>query len=224
MTHAKSILAAIALCLTASSASHAQTTFRIGPSVGWLHNMPSGQDTGNGLSAGAVAEADFSNDGSGWFADAGAAFEKKKWNNYGYFDTYYPGQPDGTPATDEAWHYTTYGLKFTVAAGYKLRLSNAVKLYGAVGPYLNIGLSGKCLHNMYTPANGQYLEKKVSDNVYKDGLMNRATWGIGAKVGAEQFRNYRVTVAYDHGMSDVFKQSSTNTRHRTLSVGVGYMF
>lgn len=223
MKHARLFLAAAILCLVHSTVSNAQT-LHIGPSAGWLHEMPSGQESGSGLTAGVIAETDFSKNGSGWFIDAGVMFEKKKWDSSGYFNNYYTPSAGDKKASVDTWHHTTYGLKIPVSAGYKLRLSSAVKLFGAVGPYLSIGISGKSRLTTYIPSEGQYLEKQVSDNVYKDGLMNRIGWGIGAKAGAEIFGNCLVTVAYDHSMNEVFKQGFGTVKHRTLSVGLGYMF
>lgn len=219
MKHTNHLLAA-AFCLAASATmSHAQT-LRIGPAAGWLHSMPSGQESGDGLYAGVSGEVDFSGKRSGLFAGASLLLEKRQWDSNGYL--YAPGS--GDQASVDTWHYTTYSLKIPLSVGYGVRLSGAARLYAAAGPYLSIGIAGKEKVATYVPADGQMLEKKVSGNVFADHIMNRVGWGIGAGAGAELWSHYRVGIAYDHSMSDIFSGGHSDSRHRTLSVGVGYMF
>lgn len=219
MKHISQLLAATAFCLLAPTSSRAQH-LRIGPAAGWLHSMASGQESGDGLYAGVAGEMDFSGSRSGWFAGASLLLEKRRWDSVGYL--YAPGA-DGQSAAD-TWHYTTYSLKVPLSIGYGVRLSDAARLYAAARPYLSIGLAGKERLTTYVPDDGRMYEKQVSDNVFADHIMNRVGWGIGVSAGAELFGNCRVGIAYDHSMSDIFKDSHAGGRHRTLSVGIGYMF
>lgn len=220
MKHTNHLLAAVFCLIASTTVSHAQTLC-IGPAAGWLHNMPSGQqDTGDGLYVGATGEIGFSGKRSGWFASASLLFEKKKWDSNGYL--YAPGA--GGQTSSNTWHYATYGFKIPVSVGYGVRLSGAARLYAAAGPYLSIGLAGKERVTTYIQSDGQMLEKEVSDNVFSDHIMNRVGWGIGANMGMELLGRYRVNIAYDHSMNDIFKDAHTDSKHRTLSIGVGYMF
>ena len=220
MKYIHSVAAAAMLSLMAPVALQAQT-LRMGLEAGWQHSMPSGQNSGNGLYAGATVAIDFSKEGSGWFADAAMMFDKKQWESSGYLYYPYPGQ--GIKDVADTWHYTTYGLKIPVTAGYKWHLSRAVQLYAAAGPYLSLGIAGK-ERLVAVGSDGTVKDDKLSGNVYKDGVMHRAAWGIGGKVGIDVLGHYRLTVSYDHGMSDIFKKEYIEAKHRTLCVGIGYRF
>jgi len=65
--------------------------------------------------------------------------------------------------------------------------------------------------------------RTTSNNVYNDKLMNRCNWGLDFKVGAEFCRHYQVNVGYELGMNKIFK-NSLDSKHRTLTVGLAYMF
>jgi len=127
-----------------------------------------------------------------------------------------------------------------VNIGYKAAVSKSVSLFAAVGPYINFGIGGKSkVTTTATTAKtrataiepGTYsktepttrTKKTVSDNVYSDKLMNRVNWGLDFKVGAEFCRHYQVNVGYELEMNNIFK-NSLDSKHRTFTVGVAYMF
>jgi len=106
-------------------------------------------------------------------------------------------------------------------------VSKPVSLFAAVGPYLNIGFGGKaktatCQYDSDGKA-GKETVRTTSNNVYSDKLMNRCNWGLDFKVGAEFCRHYQVNVGYELGMNKIFK-NSLDSKHRTLTVGLIYMF
>jgi len=159
-------------------------------------------------------------------------FDAKNFKSESYYDV--------TAKTSSVWNYNTYGITVPVNIGYKAAVSKSVSLFAAVGPYINFGIGGKskvCTTVMADATRaaakevgtsdkiGRTIETKqtVSDNVYGDKLMSRFNCGLGFKVGAEFFRHYQVNVGYELGMNKIFK-NSLDSKHRTFTVGVAYMF
>lgn len=220
----------VALC--AATAVNAQS-FRFGPTAGVQFNKPSDMKTKVGFNAGVRGEMYFSdNTAKGLFLDASLLFDAKNWKSEGYYDT-------KTGLSNE-WKYNTYGLSLPVNIGYKAAVSRSVSVFAAAGPYINIGLSGKSKvtsskdvaksfdPSKEKPGQGGTTVKKettetASSNVYSDKLMNRYSWGVDFKVGAELSSHYQLYVGYELGLSKIFK-NSLDSKHHTLTIGVAYMF
>lgn len=217
----------IALCL--SAAANAQS-FRVGPAAGVQLCSPTDMKSKAGFNVGVRGEMDFKDASQGLFLDAAVMFDAKNFKTDGYYDNILK--------TTSEWNYNTFGLTVPVNIGYKLAASKSVSLFAAAGPYINIGLGGKCKVTTTAAANGTRATQKepdtteqtvketketVSDNVYSDKLMQRVNWGVGLKAGAEFCRHYQVNVGYELGLSNIFK-GSPDSKHRTLTLGVAYMF
>lgn len=219
----------MALCFAAMA--NAQS-FRFGPTAGVEVNSPSSMKTRAGFNVGVRGEMDFKGAAKGLFVDAAALFDAKNWKSDGYYDT-------STGLSNE-WKYNTYGLTVPVSVGYKFAVAKSLKLFAAAGPYMNIGFGGKSKvtttkesGKSFDPSkempgqNGTTVKTETtstaSSNVYSDKLMNRLNWGVGFKVGAEVCKHYQVSVGYELGLSKIYKKS-LGSKHRTLSVGVAYMF
>lgn len=218
-----------AMCFAAMA--NAQS-FRVGPAANVQLDSPTDMKTKVGFAVGARGEMDFKGAAKGLFLDAAVLFDAKNWKSDGYYDE--------KTALSYEWKYNTYGLSVPVNMGYRFDVSKPVKLFIAAGPYLNIGFGGKSKvtttkeqGKTFDPSkekpgqNGTTVKTETtstaSSNVYSDKLMNRLNWGVGFKVGAEICNHYQVNVGYELGLSKIFK-NSLDSKHRTLSVGVAYMF
>lgn len=194
-----------ALCVATVASAQ---SLRFGPTASLELNSPTDMKTKVGFNVGVRGELDFKDAAKGLFIDAAVLFDAKNFKSDSYYDL--------TTKTSSEWKYNTYGITVPVNIGYKMSVSKSVGLYAAAGPYVNLGIGGKCKVEQST-------EKTVSDNVYSDKLMNRFNWGLGFKVGAEVCRHYQVNVGYELGLSKIFK-NSLDSKHRTFTVGVAYMF
>lgn len=209
-------------------------SFRVGPTAALEVNSPSDMKSKIGFNAGVRGEMFFGDDTQkGLFLDASLLFNAKNWKSDSYYET-------ATKVSSE-YRYNTYGLTVPVNIGYKTAVSKSVSLFAAVGPYIDFGLGGKCkmtteLTNDGTRATAKEpgttgktdqtatkMTKTTSKNVYSDNVMNRCNYGLGFKVGAEFLRHYQLNVGYELGLNKIYK-NSLDTKHRTLTVGVAYMF
>lgn len=217
--------------LFVATVANAQS-FRVGPAASFEINSPTDMKSKVGFNVGVRGELDFEEASKGLFLDASVLFDAKNYKSDSYYDV--------TAKTSSVWDYNTYGITVPVNIGYKAAVSKSVSLFAAVGPYINFGIGGKSKVTTTattvksratakdTGASGKTeqtteTKKTVSDNVYSDKLMNRVNWGLGFKVGAEFCRHYQVNVGYELGMNKIFK-NSLDSKHRTFTVGVAYMF
>lgn len=207
-------------------------SLRVGSAASFEINSPTDMKSKVGFNVGVRGELDFKEASKGLFLDASVLFDAKNYKSDGYYDV--------TAKTSSVWDYNTYGITVPINIGYKAAVSKSVSLFAAVGPYLNFGIGGKSkvtttsttIKSRATakePGTSDKTEqttetkKTVSDNVYSDKLMNRVNCGLDFKVGAEFCRHYQVNVGYELGMNKIFK-NSLDSKHRTFTVGVAYMF
>lgn len=203
---------------------------RVGPAASIELNSPTDFKSKVGFNVGVRGELNFKDAAKGLFLDASVLFDAKNFKSDSYYDI--------TSKTSSEWKYNTYGITIPVNIGYKAAVSKSVSLFAAAGPYVNFGIGGKSkvtttmVQSLTTAkASGTSTnteqttgtKKTASNNVYSDKLMNRVNWGLGFKVGAEFFRHYQVNVGYELGMNKIFK-NSIDSKHRTFTVGVAYMF
>lgn len=205
----------LALCLAVVAQAQ---SFRIGPAAGVQFNNPTDMQSKVGFNVGVRGEMNFKDAAKGWFLDAAVMFDAKRWESDSYYDI--------STSTSSQWDYNTYGLTVPVNIGYKFAVSKSVSLFAAAGPYVNFGLGGKSkviTTEMPVGTQGKVEKSTASDNVYSDKLMNRVNWGLDFKVGAEFCRHFQVNVGYELGLNKIFK-NSPDSKHRTWTAGVAYLF
>lgn len=201
-------------------------SLKVGPAASIEINSPSDMKSKVGFNVGVRGEFDFKEAANGLFLDAAVLFDAKNFKSDSYYDV--------TAKTSSVWDYNTYGITVPVNIGYKAAVSKSVSLFAAVGPYVNFGIGGKSkVTTTATKVQSRAVEgkteqttetkKTASDNVYSDKLMNRVNWGLGFKVGAEFCRHYQVNIGYELGLNKIFK-NSLDSKHRTFTVGLAYMF
>lgn len=208
----KFLFTGVALCCF--SVANAQT-FRFGPTVAGSMNISNETKTKLGFAVGAKAEMEFNNAGHGWFMDASVLFNNRNRQSEDYFNN--------ESKLTQHWKYSTYSLLIPVNVGYKIRLSNNLNIFGAVGPYVDFGLTGTDKVTT-TEAKGHSTEKKVSSNVYGDKLFNRVNYGFDAKVGVEIAKHYQLNLSYSRSLNNLFKGSGINAKAQDIQLGFSYMF
>lgn len=205
-----------ALCVAA--AMNAQS-FRIGSTANVELNCPSDMKSKVGFSVGARGEFVFRIAAKGLFLDVSALFGKKNFKSDGCYDVV------SKEVTE--FRYGIYGIAVPVNVGYRFAVSKPAELLAAIGPYVHFGLGGTIEKRVTTYNDFGSLDTDMlsdaSTNVYSDKLMNRVSWGIGFKAGAEFSSHTQLYVGYELGLNKIFRES-LDCKHRTLTVGVAYMF
>lgn len=96
-------------------------------------------------------------------------------------------------------------LQIPLNIGGRVSVSDNTYLFGQVGPYASYAVTKSDI-DFY---DGNYVKSNDFD------------WGFNAKVGVE-LSKFQIFAGYDFGMNETFKEC--DTKNRTISVGVGYMF
>ena len=127
------------------------------------------------------------------------------------------------------WEDGDYIMKFKllyldipIALKASYNLSDNLTMYGAVGPYLGIGLSGKAKSEY----DGETDEENIEwgNNEDEDDLKRfefGATFGGGVEIGAIQ-----VGISYDLGLANIssYTDYGSTIKNRVLKFSVGYKF
>ena len=127
------------------------------------------------------------------------------------------------------WEDGDYIMKFKllyldipIALKASYNLSDNLTMYGAVGPYLGIGLSGKA----ESEYDGETDEENIEwgNNEDEDDLKRfefGATFGGGVEIGAIQ-----VGISYDLGLANIssYTDYGSTIKNRVLKFSVGYKF
>lgn len=105
---------------------------------------------------------------------------------------------------------TSNYLEVPIHLGYNYPITNKISVLGEAGPYF-----------------GYLMSAKGYDEGYKwDGTedFNKLDVGIGFKVGAEFIKRFRLTVGYDWGLSNIYKEDWGKVNNRNFTVGVTLFF
>lgn len=100
------------------------------------------------------------------------------------------------------------------------------KVYGALGPYIGMGLSGKTKSEETIDGETESEEEDVewgSDEEQDD--IKRLDYGLTAGAGVE-INSILIGVSYDFGLANISsnKQGGTKISNRVLGISVGYSF
>lgn len=177
-----------------------------------------------GFNIGVNAEYGFQ---SGWFLSGALKLSSKPFKTAeGYFsaDEFSGAKPF---EINTCMEMTPYYLNIPLHAGYRMALTDNVKLSVSAGPYVGVGLWGKGKASVTTkgdiPADLGIRDGSYDvDNVFKDSGMRRFEIGVGVKAGLEFMDHYRLSVGYDIQLNSMMK--SDDYYNQVVSVSVGYMF
>lgn len=195
--------------------SYAQE-FRVGVIGGLNVNSPSDLESQKGFHAGVKGEFNFQEASKGLFIDFGTILSSKGWKTTAYYDN--------TSKESNQWKSIPYYLDIPVHLGYKFQAGKYASIFASVGPYLSFGLFGK--NQIITEdAKGNSKTATNSKNVFRDHLMERFDWGLGAKVGVELARHFQVAVGYNWGLRNLKTSKNTmDIKNKTFQVSCAYMF
>lgn len=207
----KFLLSLIALCCLVTA--NAQT-FRIGPALSGSINLSEGTKTRLGFAVGAKGEINFRNSENSGFVDASVLFQNTNRCSEDYFNT--------ETKINQHWTYSTYSIFIPVSVGYKFYVSDKLNAFAAFGSYVDFGIAGKS-KVVSSDRRAKNIEKNIFSNVYTDNLFNRVNFGLHAKVGFEIMQHYQISLSYNRGFTNLFKNGS-NVKAQDFHLGIAYMF
>lgn len=112
---------------------------------------------------------------------------------------------------------TEHAINVPVYLNYNFGLSRDTKFFLFGGPTLQYGLASK------TKYSSGLTDKSLSGDNYKDSDYNRMNvylgGGLGFAVSAIQ-----ITVGYDYGMMDQYKDDNRTAHRSNIKIGVGFLF
>ena len=129
--------------------------------------------------------------------------------------------------------YDTRYLTMPLMGGYRLPLSNKLRMNLSLGPYFGCGVGGKT--ELYEALLGGYEEKSataisldgdipnytISTHVKSFKILRRFDMGIKGNVGIEYYRCL-LNIGYEYGFIDQYKADEISSYNMNLIVTVGF--
>lgn len=117
-------------------------------------------------------------------------------------------------------------LQLPVLANFSIRLSDAVRLNLAAGPYFAFSMGDRHEASLYTyyiygPENGYGYEGATTTKEWSHE--NSFDWGLSFQAGLEVHR-WVMNVGYDVSLGKEWKGDSAGLNYQTVSLSVGYKF
>ncbi len=119
-----------------------------------------------------------------------------------------------------------YYIDIPLTVKASLPLSEGLKIFGAVGPYVGIGLSGKVIATVEYQGDEETDEEAVkwgSDEDSDD--LKRLDYGLTFGGGVE-INALMLGISYDLGLANIatYQEDGNTTKNRVLKFSVGYRF
>lgn len=154
-----------------------------------------------GLNLGVKAEMDLSyHIEDGFYADARLLYTLKggRWANL---------------------HHNLGYLELPLTFGYRHAISNDVKLFGGLGPYLALGIIGKEVEK----EGNTKTKTPIFGKTYK-----RFDLGLNYNVGVELYDQWQAFIGFEHGFVNAYKRNLEGDKVRmhplNFYIGAAYMF
>lgn len=112
---------------------------------------------------------------------------------------------------------TEHAINVPVYVNYGFGLSRDTKFVIFGGPTVQYGLASS------SKLSSGYTDKSLSGDNYKDPDYNRMNVYLGGGLGF-QAGAFQVTVGYDYGMMDQYKDDNRQAHRSNLKLGVGFVF
>lgn len=147
------------------------------------------------------------------------------FSSKGYkIDTYYP-----TPTSlGEYLPIKESAILNYIDIPVSLKLTTPIKkvqFFGALGPYLSLGLSGKVRQEDYD-IDGQgaiiFNGTNRTSEMGKDGLWKRFDYGMQAGVGLI-IQRIACRVNYSYGLANIDQHEGFSSKNRTIGISLGYI-
>lgn len=141
----------------------------------------------------------------------------------------------GTSTTMDATYKTNlHYLEIPVHVGFRYNMDKQFGFYGEFGPYFAIGFAGRQSVNIDADGYSQ-VEKDFRYNSFKNSSTRTSyqRWdaGMGFLVGAEYNQHYNLTLGFDWGITDMFRDKYRDAnlpgyepRNFAFTLAFGYRF
>lgn len=129
---------------------------------------------------------------------------------YYNFATWSDGGKNANASVKE--HYISIPVMFN----YSFNVAPGFNLFAFAGPTARFGLA--------STSTGQVLGWSSTGDNYKNDYYQRAAVLIGGGVGADIHDKIRLTVGYDYGLTNRYKNSSPACNDKLLHAGVAFLF
>lgn len=189
--------------------------FKFGAIGGYNHCAPSANNRKPGFHVGAKGELSLTKQGD-LYLEFEAIYSAQKWEHWGF--KYNGANVDGTTINHA---FTPAYLQVPIRLGYKMPVSNEVKLFVNAGPYANIGLHGK---NKVTEYTAGVIESSSEENAFGDKGLERFDVGLGVRVGVEFLNHIQLSGGYDYGLVKTDNIHHFGNKNRTWTLSAAYIF
>lgn len=123
-------------------------------------------------------------------------------------------------------------LEIPIHVGYQYAINDDFSVFGEFGPYFAIGLFGKTKgEEMDYNDNWELVSNSVSYNTFDE--FKRFDFGLGLRFGVEFKQKYTLSIGYDFGLVNGWKEPEAGdeeidltgkVKNRNLTIGLGYKF
>ena len=102
-------------------------------------------------------------------------------------------------------------------------IDNGVELYGLIGPYLGVGLSGKIKGEASEGGYDISVDEDIEWGSDEDDHLKRLDYGLTFGAGVE-ISDFLIGVSYDLGLANlsVYTENGTTSSHRVIKFSIGY--
>jgi len=97
--------------------------------------------------------------------------------------------------------------------------AGCAKIYGALGPYIGIGLGGK----WNTIETNNFYSGTISSSSNAFDALNKLDFGLTAGVGVSIY-SFQIGLSYGFGLANISAYSDAIYRNRVLGISLGYKF
>jgi hypothetical protein len=141
-------------------------------------------------------------------------------------DTKGAKEKDDYNGVASTWKMNLYYLDIPVTFKALHELNSNVKLYGVIGPYIGIGLSGKMKSVVEYQGNKETDEEDIEwGNDENEDMLKRFDFGITFGGGVE-ISTFLIGISYDLGLANIstYTDYGSKINNRVLKFSFGYRF
>ena len=119
----------------------------------------------------------------------------------------------------------SFYLDIPIVLKVSVDVGSSVKIFGAAGPYIGVGLTGKWKSVYEYQGNEETDEEKVEWGNTDDDHLKRLDYGIAFGAGVE-IMAILIGVSYDLGLANIsaYTDYDAKVQNRVLRITVGYWF
>ena len=129
-----------------------------------------------------------------------------------------------TITTHTKGKYNTNYLTLPLIGGYRLDVSDYIRMNLSLGPYFGYGIGGKTKYTAiseYSSGDTHSTTEDINMKSFSDGLLRRFDMGLDGNVGIE-YQKCLLNVGYEYGFINQFKADNVSSYNMNFYVTLGY--